>query len=49
MTKAEFANKQLELKIWRTELQKTRTRMLVESMKADEIIKRIKELEKEFD
>lgn len=49
MTKTQFAEKQLTLAQWKKELEKTRLKMLVESLKADAIIARIKELEKEID
>jgi hypothetical protein len=49
MTKTQFADKQLTLATWKKELEKIRLNMILESMKADVVVQRIKELEAEIE
>lgn len=49
MTKTQFADKQLTLATWKKELEKIRLNMILESMKADVVAQRIKELEAEIE
>lgn len=49
MTKTQFAEKQIKLATWKKELQKIKLNMILESMKADVVSERIKELEAEME
>ncbi len=49
MTKQQYATKQLTLDAWKKQLEKIRLNMIIESMKADLVVKRIKELEEDIE